>query len=80
MKKTKKGSKELLQDYALLDSMSRQLIVHQKSIFRIGKRLVRKASQSDITSGLIDNLDMVVSHMKKAQDEIERAKKRLKEI
>ncbi len=80
MAKAKKGARELLQDYALLDGMSRQLAVHQKSIFGIGKRLVKRASQSDISGGLIENLDIVVSHMAKAQKEIERAKKRLKQI
>ncbi len=80
MSKTNKVSRELLNDYAMLDGMSRQLIAHQKNIFGIGKRLVKRASQSDISEGLIDNLDMVIVHMKKAQKELETAKKRLKKI
>ncbi|MCL4365396.1 MAG: hypothetical protein M1569_03150 [Candidatus Marsarchaeota archaeon] len=80
MLKSGKGNRELLNDYAMLDGMSRQLAAHQRKIFGIGKRLVERASQSDISEGLIDNLDMVIAHMKKAQKEIETAKRRLKKI
>lgn len=80
MSKSGKGSSELLNDYAMLNVMSRQLAAHQRKIFRIGKRLVERASQSDISEGLIDNLDMVIAHMRRAQKEIETAKRKLKKI
>ncbi len=78
-KKTKVGKNELLEDYRMLDRMSKGLAVHQKNIQTISKRISKKVD-ADFRSGLIENLDIVASHMRRAMMELERAKKELKGI
>ncbi len=70
---------ELLSDYRMLDKMSKELRVHQKSIRQINRRIARSVD-ADFRSGLVENLDIVVSHMRKAAGELDRAKKELKGI
>lgn len=78
-KKTKVGKNELLEDYRMLDRMSKGLAMHQKSILVISKRISKKVD-ADFRAGLIENLDIVVSHMRRATAELERAKRVLKNI
>ncbi len=70
---------ELLKDYRMLSKMASDLAKHQKNIKTIGRRIARK-SKTDITYGLEDSLEMVITHMQKAQKELERAVKEIKSI
>ena len=80
MAKAKKQEKEeLLSDYLMLEKMSKDLALHQKNIRVVGKSIVRKV-KSDLRYGFLDNLDIVEEHMKKAQKELDKARKELKQI
>ncbi|MDE1827653.1 MAG: hypothetical protein KGH65_00625 [Candidatus Micrarchaeota archaeon] len=80
MKNGKKPSRnELMNDYKLLDKMSREIILHQKNI-KIIRDAIAKKVNSDVKFGLIENLDVVMGHMKKAMKEMDDARKELKEI
>jgi hypothetical protein len=70
---------ELLKDYFMLNKMSRNLALHQKNVRVIGRK-VAKTAKTDLTDGIVDNLDLVVAHMKRAQSEIDKAQKKLKQI
>ncbi len=71
---------ELMNDYKMLESMSRELAKHQKKVREIGKRIVKTKVSLDLKEGLVENLEIVSNHMRKAGQEIDRAKKRLKLI
>lgn len=75
----KPAKNELLNDYKLLDKMSREIALHQKNIKLIRNAIAKKVS-SDVKFGLIENLDVVMSHMSKATKEMEKARKELKMI
>jgi hypothetical protein len=75
---TKKN--ELEGDYKMLDAMSKMLKEHQQHIRAIGKRVVNTGVRLDLKEGLVENLDIVSNHMRKAQAELDKAKKRLKLI
>jgi hypothetical protein len=77
--KSRTGKNELLADYRMLEKMSHDLMEHQKSIRVINRRIMKKVS-ADFGSGLVENLDIVASHMRKAASELERAKRELKGI
>jgi len=80
MRNSKKPSKnELINDYKLLDKMSREIVLHQKNIKVIRDAIAKKVN-SDVKFGLIENLDVVMGHMKKAMKEMDAARKELKEI
>lgn len=80
MRKSKKPNKnELLNDYKLLDKMSKEITLHQKNIKVIRDAIAKKVN-SDVKFGLIENLDVVMGHMKKAMKEMDDARKELKEI
>lgn len=70
---------ELLKDYNMLEKMASDLAKHQKNIKTIGRRIARR-SRSDLTYGFEDSLEMVITHMQKAQEELERAVKEIKNI
>ncbi len=77
--KKRAGRNELVNDYKMLDKMAKELVVHQKMIKQINRRIAKSVS-ADFRGGLVGNLDIVMSHMQKAAREIERAKKELKRI
>ncbi len=80
MTKKRTGSGEVLKDYHMLETISRQLKTHEKTLRGVvAKRIARKA-KTDLEDGLLENLDIVAEHMHKAQKEIERAKQKLKMI
>ncbi len=76
----KADDKELLRDYFMMESMAKELKWHQDRIRAIGKRVVKKAAKTDLKDGIIENLDVVVTHMKNAQRELDRAMGKLKMI
>jgi hypothetical protein len=80
MAKSRKGASELLNDYYMLDKMSRELQKHSKNVKTIGKRVVRQVWKTDLKEGLVENLEIVSNHMKRAQKELDSAKKKLKMI
>lgn len=80
MAKTRKGSGELLNDYYMLDKMSKELKKHSNNVHAIGKRVVRKVWRTDLKEGLVENLEIVSNHMRRAQKELESAKKKLKMV
>lgn len=80
MAKTKRLSKnELLSDYHMLETMSKDLTLYQKNIRIVGRSITRKV-KSDLRYGFLENLDIVEGHMRKAQKELDRARKELKLI
>lgn len=79
IKKNRAGRNELLGDYRMLDRMSKDLRLHQKSVKQINRRIARRID-ADFRAGLVEDLDIVVSHMRKASIELDKAKKRLKGI
>ena len=72
--------KELAKDYILLGRMSKELQKHRKSIKAVGKRVIRRFSNADLDGGIVENLEIVSDHMQKAQQEIDRAMKKLEMI
>lgn len=80
MAKSKKGGNELLNDYYMLDKMSKELQEHSRNVRAIGKRVVRRVYKTDLKEGLVENLEIVSNHMKKAQEELDSAKRKLKMI
>ncbi len=75
------GKKNELQgDYKMLEKMSKELKTHQQNVRAIGKRVVKTGVRLDLKEGLVENLDIVSNHMRKAQQELDKAKKRLKLI
>ncbi len=81
-KQQNNGAKELVKDYSMLNKMSKELREHKRYISSIGKRLssISNRSKSDMEYGLIENLDIVMLHIDKARNEIEKAKRKLKMI
>ncbi len=79
VKRKKSDANELIRDYDMLDDMEKQLDIHQKSIMSIAKR-VAKVSKTTMRDGLLENLDIVATHMRNATKEIEKAQRRLKRI
>lgn len=80
MPKGKKPSKsELMDDYRLLEKMSKELSSHQKKMLVIRNAIAKKVN-ADLKYGLIENLDVVMERMGKAQKELESARKELKRI
>jgi hypothetical protein len=78
-KNGKTGSRELLDDFRMLDRMAADLKEHQKRVLEIGKR-ISKAAKSDVNYGLLEDLDIIATHMNKAHKEIVRAKKKLRNV
>jgi hypothetical protein len=79
VKRKKSDANELLNDYDMLADMEKQLAMHQKNIMKIGNR-VAKVAKTNMRDGLLENLDIVATHMRNATKEIEKAQKRLKRI
>jgi hypothetical protein len=69
-------NKELVRDYAMLGKMASDLKKHQKKVVEIGKRISRRP-RSDFRYGIIENLDLVATHMSKACSEVSKAQKKL---
>ena len=82
VKAKRKRNLDLINDYVMLNRMSKELSKQQNRVLAIGRSLynIEKKAQSDMEDGLIENLDFVAFHMKKARNEIEKAKKKLKMI
>jgi BMFP domain-containing protein YqiC len=80
MAKTAKKQKGLMDDYQLLERVSKQLSDHRKKIASVQGKIARKKIRTDLEDGLIENLDIVSEHMANAQKEVDRARKRLKLI
>ncbi|VVB76968.1 Uncharacterised protein [uncultured archaeon] len=70
---------ELDADYEMLEDMSRQLQEHQKNVNAISRKIARTL-KTDLKYGLLENLDIVTTHMRNAKRELDRAKKELKRI
>lgn len=70
---------ELVADYNMLGKMSKELLSHQRNIRAINKRIAKRVD-ADFKGGLVENLDIVMSHMQKAGKELEKARKSLKGI
>ncbi len=80
MSKSRKPKKnELLDDYRMLEKMSKDLVEHQKKIKMINRNIAKKL-KSNMRFGLVDNLEITLDHMDRAQKEIDKAKKELKMI
>lgn len=79
-KRKNPGRNELMNDYKMLDSMSKSLAEHQKRLLGIGKSIMKKSTNSDLTTDVVANLDTVFGHMRKAQRELNKARDKLKMI
>ena len=77
MRGTGSGRKELAGDYRMLARMSRELGVHQRKINAIAKK-VAKTGKSDAMYGLVESLDLVMTHIGRAKRELDNAGKKLK--
>ena len=73
-------AKGINDDYKMLDSMSKELASHQKTIAALGKKLTKNKVRLDLKVDLVENLEIVYDHMRNAQKELEKAKNRLKLI
>ncbi len=80
MAKSRIGRNEIFKDYIMLEKIAKELAKHQKNLRAIGKRAVIGARKTDLNEGIVENLDIVSNHMKKAQEEVEKARKKLKFI
>ncbi len=74
-KSRKRG--ELTGDYLMLGKMSRELGVHQKRIKSIMKKFA-KTGRSDAMYSLVENLDLISTHMGRARKELDKAGKKLR--
>jgi hypothetical protein len=77
MAKRKENREDILQDYFLLESMTRELHRHKQNLKRICSRIER-GMDSYNKYGLIDVLSMVSMHIERADRELEKARKELK--
>ena len=75
-----KGSAEVLRDYRMLERISRELKEHERRLHDVVARRVARKARTDLEEGLLENLDIVASHMRRAQKEIDKAKRKLKVI
>lgn len=75
-----KGAAGLTADYYLLGRISRELGGHRSKIGEIGRRIARKKITTDLEDGLIENLDVVMEHMRNAKKEVDRAQRKLRMI
>ena len=80
MAKKGKSKNEIINDYRMLDKMSKQLKVHERILHDVVAKKIAKKSRTDLEEGLLENLDIVSMHMIKARKEIDRAKEKLKLI
>jgi uncharacterized protein YoaH (UPF0181 family) len=69
----------LMEEYQTLAGMSRSLAAHRRNVDAVSRRIAKKMSP-DLSSGLLENLDIVSSHIRKAAKELDSALKELKVI
>ncbi|MDE1860185.1 MAG: hypothetical protein KGH72_00525 [Candidatus Micrarchaeota archaeon] len=79
-RKSRAGANELLKDFYMINDMTKKLGEHQKKIRAIAKHVARSGYKTGLTEGVVENLDLVMSHMNKARKELERAGRRLKMV
>lgn len=75
----KANNKEMLNDYKMLQKMSKELTRHQSNL-KLIRKAIAKGMKTDLKYGLIENIDTVLKHMGKASKEMEDARKELKMI
>ncbi len=78
MRKSRRPVKgELMTDYRMLSQMSKELDLHQKRIKSIMKKFA-KTGRSDAMYSLVENLDLISTHMGRARKELNKAGKKLR--
>lgn len=80
MAQNRKGSNEVSKDYYMLGQISKQLKDHERTLRNVVAKKVAKKAKTDLEEGLLENLDIVATHMHKAQTEIAKAQAKLKLI
>ena len=74
-------SNELISDYSMFDSMSKDIKKHYKKVLLIRKDIAKnKKASSDLKFEFLESLDIILKHMKKAANEIDKSKKVIKEL
>ncbi len=76
----RKNADELLSDYYLLEKMSNELTAYRKKIAVAGKRIAMKSIRTDLEDGIIENLEVVSKHLSNANNEVDKAVKKLRMI
>ena len=79
MARSRKSGTEISNDYYMLEKMGKELKKHEKMIVGIGKKLSKKP-RSEVNYAILENLDLVATHMAKAYKEVEKAQKKIKQI
>ncbi len=80
-KKNSSNSKELISDYIMFDSMSKDITKHYKKVLSIRKNIARnKKTSTDLKFEFLESLDIILDHMKKAAKELDRSKNVIKEL
>ncbi|MEM0201222.1 MAG: hypothetical protein QXD23_02350 [Candidatus Micrarchaeaceae archaeon] len=81
MIKNKESRNELFVDYELFDKMSKELKVHYKNIMSIRKSISKsKKASSDLKFEFLESLDLILSNVQNAFEELDKSKKIIKEL
>ncbi|MDE1761825.1 MAG: hypothetical protein KGH59_00380 [Candidatus Micrarchaeota archaeon] len=78
MAKGSNAGKKLLREYTIIGKMTNQIVLHQKGIKQIRKKVAKR--RSDVGYGIIENLDIALLHMNRAKQELDKAMKELKSV
>ena len=69
-----------MKDYRMIGQISRQLKAHERTLRNVVAKRVAQKSKTDLEEGLLENLDIVATHMHNAQKELDKAQRKLKMI
>jgi hypothetical protein len=73
-------NEEVLKDYNMLGKISAQLRTHERLLHNVVSKRVARKTKTDLEEGILENLDIVATHMRKARAEVEKARHKLKMI
>jgi hypothetical protein len=81
MPSNKKYDNELAIDYKIFDQMSKTINSHYKTITDMRKKIAKnKNASSDLKFEFLESLDIILDHIKKASEELDKSKKVIKEL
>ncbi len=81
MKSRNTKNNELFLDYKLFDGMSKELKTHYKKVLKIRSSISKnKKASSDLKFEVLESLDIILDHVKKASKELDKSKRVIKEL
>lgn len=76
-----KYNNEIIVDYKMFDKMSKDIALHYKTLLLIRKNIAKnKKVASDLKFEFLENLDIIIKHMKNAEKELNKSKRVINEL